>query len=56
MEELGRDRFAVYRLHPDDNTIELEGPGTAPAPEGPANFPTGWFDSPSQVDAFFNED
>lgn len=131
MEELGRDRFAVYRLKPDDKTIELEwleetasmdetqfrdglsrlaglaethpgmnllvdvrnfryrpapdnsewrdaniiprynagrvhrlafllpegaGPGTPPAPEGPANFPTGWFDSPTQVAAFFNED
>ena len=24
MQELGRDRFAVYRLNPDGNTIELE--------------------------------
>lgn len=127
-EEVHRDRFAVYRLRRDDNTIELEwsaetatmdeaqfrsglerlagfaeahpgmnllvdvrnfgyrpapdntawrdaniiprynaggvrkmafllpagaGPGSPPAPEGPAHFPTGWFDSEEAIAAWF---
>ena len=26
-----------------------------PAPEGPADFPTGWFDSRERIDAWFAE-
>ena len=28
-------------------------PGTPPAPEGPADFPTGWFDQPQVVEQWF---
>ena len=31
------------------------GPGGPPQPEGPAHFPTGWFDSKEQLDAWLAE-